>query len=114
MSTMFWMITDDKTAKLGEPTNVNRGRITTKMSREEFQALSPDVRATLRAQWTKEADIEFRLFDDDGELYYVGVCDDLDNQDQSGAFEPLDWAMGDSGCTRMDYRKKGEKVWKTL
>lgn len=57
---------------------------------------------------------EFRLLDDDGELYFSGKCGDLDNADQDHAFAPLDWAMNDSGCTRMDYRKVGEKEWKTL
>lgn len=42
----------------------------------------------------------FRLFDDDGYLYFEGRSDDCDSEE---AFAPLDWAMGDSGCVRIDY-----------
>ena len=57
---------------------------------------------------------EFRLRDDDGELYFSGKCGDLAKADQDHAFAPLDWAMNDSGCTWMEYRKVGEKEWRQL
>ena len=57
---------------------------------------------------------EFRLSDDDGEVYYVGRCGDLDDAYEEQAFAPLDWAMADSGCTTMEYRKVGTSNWETL
>lgn len=57
---------------------------------------------------------EFQLLDDDGILYYEGKCGDLAEASEQKAFEPLDWAMADVGCTEMLYRKLGEKEWAVL
>lgn len=51
----------------------------------------------------------FKLFDDDGVLYYEGRAS---NQQTEEAFAPLDWAMGESGCTEIQYLNKGR--WETL
>ena len=40
--------------------------------------------------------LTFRLYDDDGILYYEGVW--KDNGHESQELEPLDWAMGYAGC----------------
>lgn len=48
----------------------------------------------------------FRLYDDDDVLYYEGQADDED-------FGPLNWAMADVGCTRIDYRQP-DGSWATL
>lgn len=45
----------------------------------------------------------FKLYDDDGELYLLGKY--LGDADSEEAFEPLDWAAGLFGCTRIDYRQ---------
>ena len=75
-----------------------------------------------RAGWSWQADrgwigppdsetipmpLEFRLYDDDGELYYSGVA-----TGEKGAECALDWARGDAGATRVDVR--GEKGWTVL
>lgn len=64
-----------------------------------------------KAQWG-EANLpfQFRLYDDDGELYYEGRCNDRESEK---AFFPLDWASFDSGCTRIDYLQDNGK-WETL
>ncbi len=50
---------------------------------------------------------KFRMFDDDGELYYVGFSDD------SSSFEPLDdFGMPNAGCTEIQYLENGK--WETL
>jgi hypothetical protein len=52
----------------------------------------------------------FRLFDDDGYCYYEGqsvTCDD------EAAFDPLDWAEADSGCTYIEYQQPNGK-WEQL
>jgi hypothetical protein len=41
----------------------------------------------------------FRLFDDDGNLYFQGVSWNDGTAQQ--VFLPLDWGMADSGCTEM-------------
>lgn len=45
---------------------------------------------------------KFRLFDDDGVLYFDGAMTDrLYNSDGEGIFEPLDYAMNAWGCTEL-------------
>lgn len=46
--------------------------------------------------------IQFRLLDDDGEIYYRG---EGDNVSLEIVFE---WAQSDSGCTLLQIRKNGE------
>lgn len=51
---------------------------------------------------------QFRMFDDDGELYYSGtIWGDYDG------FEPLDdFGMPNAGCTGIQYKNdKGEWKW---
>ena len=57
---------------------------------------------------------EFRLLDDDGEVYFSGKCGNLDEADADQAFEPLDWAERNFGCTEMQYRLNNEQEWRTL
>jgi hypothetical protein len=47
----------------------------------------------------------FKLYDDDDVLYYSGYL----HKDCEDELDPLDWAMYDSGCTRIDYRNKDGK-----
>lgn len=59
--------------------------------------------------------VRFRLFDDDSGLYFEGRF--YGNTHSSAAFSPLDWAMCDSGCTRIDYYgpdANGRQGWHTL
>lgn len=91
------------------------------ITKDHLTPLTPPnwfVSATMPPGFTQETvaalPYEFRLYDDDGELYFSGHCGDLDQADQDHAFAPLDWAANDAGCTRMDYRKKGSKQWQTL
>jgi hypothetical protein len=51
----------------------------------------------------KDCKHHFKLYDDDGELYYEGYSDD------DSSFSPLDWAMADSGCTEIKYRTASGK-----
>ncbi|MPQ56262.1 hypothetical protein [Duganella sp. FT27W] len=82
--------------------------------RESYKTADEQGKAMMLAQFKANMTDEFRLYDDDNNLYYEGLCLDLDDQDGDNAFAPLDWASDDAGCTRMDYRKKGATEWKTL
>ena len=53
----------------------------------------------------------FKIYDDDGELYYEGRAT---NQSYENAFEPLDWAMANAGCTEIKYQNNETKKWETL
>ena len=111
---MQWIITKDLiNNKPGEKTRLNY-KSAPKSWLKEYADAHDTVRTALVQRFKESMTDEFRLFDDDGELYYEGLCKDLDDQDADSAFAPLDWAMNDVGCTRMDYRKKGETAWQTL
>lgn len=54
------------------------------------------------------APIPFRMYDDDGELYYEGqLSDDPDCENQSAA---LRWGEADAGCTTIKVLRNGEWV----
>ncbi|MYM92594.1 hypothetical protein [Duganella vulcania] len=106
---MLWMITQD-IINAGDCANWV-GRCGAAMARDLGAARVPEDE---RAQLVADCDYEFRLYDGDDHLYYEGVCKELDQQDGESAFEPLDWAQTDAGCTTMKYRKKGLGVWQTL
>lgn len=117
---MLWIITADHISErvclaLDEPVKTHVGVVNagSRSRREIWYAAPIEARDGIRTAWIEGCDYEFRLYDDDGELYYEGVCYALDHQDGDSAFEPLDWAEKD-GCTRMDYRKKGDTEWVTL
>lgn len=53
---------------------------------------------------------KFRMYDDDGELYYEGYSNDKNGEK---AFDPLDdFGMPNAGCTEIKYLEKG--MWETL
>lgn len=118
---MLWIITEDHINErvcraLDEPVVLMVGKTVTHSATRQTNWRNSDEarRAELRAAWAEECTDEFRLLDDDGEVYYVGVCMNLDGQHQESAFEPLDWSRRRDGCTTMQYRKKGESEWKVL
>jgi hypothetical protein len=55
----------------------------------------------------------FRMFDDDGVLYYEGYF--VGDHCTEDAFQPLDhFGTPNAGCTRIDYWNDFEKIWETL
>ncbi len=54
---------------------------------------------------------KFKLYDDDGELYFEGASND---QSSEAAFVPLDWAMGNYGCTDIEYLDANTGKWVSL
>lgn len=53
----------------------------------------------------------FELYDDDAVLYFEGRSSDDSSLE---AFQPLDWAMSDSGCTEIRYLNPKTRKWETL
>lgn len=113
---MQWIITKDViNTELGDVENrANRVWNPLRADLEKYKSLPTDERVFFKEAFKARMNYEFQLYDDDGELYYEGMCLDLDDQDEESAFGPLDWAEGDAGCTYMKWRKKGMKHWKDL
>jgi hypothetical protein len=65
-------------------------------------------------RFAKANTLEIRLLDDDGEVYYEGRATRkrILHSSEEYAFEVLDWAMADAGCTELQYFDGGE--WQTL
>lgn len=54
----------------------------------------------------------FKMYDDDGELYYSGYSKPLNDVD---GFEPLDdFGMPNAGCTEIKYRNATSGKYETL
>jgi len=66
-------------------------------------------RTALIAKITPRCIYKFRLLDDDGEVYCYGLSNDHGSEK---AFNPLDWAMAEFGCTEIQYLENG--IWETL
>lgn len=92
MARYAWLIwydhLDDEDCKILGPRNITAGQIE---SLEEGHGT------------------EFRLYDDDGELYLSGLfLGDIDSED---AFGPLDdYGMPAAGCTEIRYQRDGRFV----
>ncbi len=111
---MLWIITHDH-INTGEGEKSKAGRM--RAPRELIELLrtdTPEAKESRIKAFRDDMNFEFRLYDDDGELYYEGLCKDLDDQCEESAFGPLDWAMNDVGATTMKYRKVGHAIWQTL
>ena len=91
---MRWVITEDHLNKAADPLN--------RTGRGNFMKAIASV-----------LPFQFRLYDDDGVLYFSGKCDNPEEYPEDQAFAPLDYGMADAGCTRMDYRRPGGG-WQTL
>jgi len=70
--------------------------------------------AQLKAAVVAEG-MQFRLYDDDDVLYYTGRhLMPTHLQKGEDLFNPLDWAMGHAGCTRIDYLNTETGEWETI
>lgn len=101
MSDYAWIIVNDSTADTAYPeaTNMNSRGVVGPHN-------APD---TLVAQLRKGKGRAFRMYDDDGELYYSGRIIG------SEEFEPLDdFGAPNAGCTEIRYRNPTTNKWETL
>lgn len=105
---MKWIITEDR---------VNDGAPITHTSTNTLVVGRVGQGPTIKTQhqmqeYCKGMEHEFRLLDDDNEIYFLGMCQGLDDADGDEAFEPLDAIGKPYGCTMLQYRKLGEIKWK--
>jgi len=80
----------------------------------EFDDYTEEYAESLKEECTddnvptnKDELYEFLLLDDDTNVYFRGFSDD------DSSFEPLDWAMGEYGCTGIMYKTK-DGEWRYL
>jgi hypothetical protein len=105
---MLWMITEDKINERSHAVGMCGDALCASL---DATRVPVDQRAGIIA----ECDTEFRLLDDDDEVYYLGVCKDLAGANQDDAFEPMDCFMHTCGTTQMEYRPKGSTgAWEAL
>lgn len=105
MSTYAWIITRDYLAEQSASDDNRAGVIGPSAATDEQVA-------ALKVDGKPESSTAFRMYDDDGELYYSGYY--LGDPTSEDAFGPLDdFGAPDSGCTEIRYRQPDGK-WTTL
>jgi hypothetical protein len=106
MSNYGWLITADRLAE-GDANPGEPGTYANAVGLMGPSDLAPAVEESLKAG----AGAEFRMYDDDGVLYYEGrFLGDVDGEE---AFGPLDdFGKPNAGAVRIDY-KRGSN-WETL
>ena len=106
MSTYAWIIDTDHLAEPGAEPGTLDGNAATVTGPGD----APD---RLLAKLQDGDGIEFRLYDDDGELNYTGRLVPADLSDSDEGFGPLDdFGKPNAGCTYIQYKRAGE--WETL
>ena len=109
---MKWIITSDEFHD-GREGLMGTYPTVTKLDRVQGKSRL-EVAAEYVAQHAGDYPYEFRLLDDDGEVYYVGRCGDINQADGDHAFHPMDCFEGE-GVTTMEYRQAGtEDEWVVL
>lgn len=103
-ASVAWMITKDHLPDEDAPLGTNLNAVGLAGPRD---ATEGELAALARGEGTK-----FKMFDDDGELYYEGLF--LGDATSEGAFEPLDgFGRPNAGCERIDYHV-GHNKYETL
>lgn len=102
METNAWIITEDHIDKAPEiikaPCIISGPRIATE----------DEIRRLVAGEGHP-----FRMFDDDGILYYIGRY--LGDPQEEEAFAPLeDFGTPGAGCTEIQYRNPSSGRWETL
>lgn len=65
----------------------------------------------------KKNGTKFKMYDDDGELYYKGrfILDPKEDEDEEDEFQPLDnFGTPNAGCSHIKYRNPETKTWDVL
>lgn len=102
---MNWIITEDR---------IHASKVANLLGRTAARNLGAAGIAPYLAEHAAILVDNFRLLDDDGEVYFIGRCEDLGQLDGDTAFEPLDMIGHVYGCTTMQYRRHASAKWETL
>jgi hypothetical protein len=93
MSSYAWVITRDH---ISEPPACDAG------------TQGPRDATATQLQAASKAGTPFKMYDDDGILYYEGRCWSEDGTDSEDGFGPLDdFGTPNAGCTEIRYRQPG-------
>lgn len=85
-----------------EDNNPRFGEKLEKLETPRVYGTSQQERDSIKAG-TAGKGTHFKLYSDDDECYFTGYFfGDADSED---AFQPLDWATNDAGCTYIKYRQ---------
>jgi len=72
-----------------------------------YKVIMPDAKGTYKGD-KNQCCHEFKMYDDDGVLYYNGLSSDKDSE---GAFSPLDdFGTPNAGCTEIRYKEGDEFI----
>lgn len=85
-----------------EEGNENFGEKLEKLPKARIYGTSPEERDRIKAGKGGQR-THFKLYDDDGNCYFTGYY--YGDPDSEEAFQPLDWATYDAGCTYIKYRQ---------
>jgi hypothetical protein len=89
-----------------EENNPNFGEKLEKLETPRVYGTSNEERANIRNGKAGKG-THFKLYDDDDNCYFTGYFyGDADSED---AFQPLEWATHDAGCTYIKYRQPNGK-----
>lgn len=119
MSHALWVIVEDTdpgiAADLGLASRVGIGMSQEDMAESIGAWNSVTIRTGLTVDMVPTPHTRFRLLDDDGEVYYVGVCsrDWFVNASEDEAYMPLKWAEADAGATSLE-EEQDNGEWKAI
>ena len=101
----MWLITQDH---LFDP-DLERSKEGKMVVTPEIQSVWQEVDYEATAKEIKSKGTHFKIYDDDGELYYSGYCTD------DSSFSPLlDFAQPYAGATEIRYRNNTSGKYETL
>jgi hypothetical protein len=105
-SSYGWVITVDKNADELEPVGTN--------SNAKGMMGPSNIPEDLRLRLEQGEGITFKMYDDDGNLYYIGrIITNGENDEQ--LFAPLDdFGMPNAGATEIKYKSATTNEWETI
>lgn len=111
---MKWIITWDHTEPNQQRSMVGTANALGQVNRSLVHALPREAFKPFMEAAVRDLPFEFQLRDDDGEPMLDGRCEDLGEQDEMSAFQPLDYFASIYGTTEMWFRKVGASKWEAL
>ncbi|MBW2636012.1 MAG: hypothetical protein JRC86_00550 [Deltaproteobacteria bacterium] len=103
-ATYCWFISEDHIAQPGDKPGTNLNAVGVQGPSNAPQ--------TIGEGWEV---VPFRMYDDDGILYYAGMIMAEDVNSEEALFGPLDdFGTPNAGCTRIDILNDRTRMWETV